>query len=200
MALIRFRLARLFQAIAVLTLGAFASCASTTVIQSQPPGARVIINGAVVGTTPYALTDTNIVGSTTHLRLEYPGYQPLDTFIVRNEELEVVALISGIFLLVPLLWVMKYQPSHNYQLQMGGQFGGYPQANTGYAPPPNGGYPPPANGGYPPPANGYPPPANSYPPPANGGYPPPAGANPGPAGYPPPPPGYPPPAAYPPAQ
>ena len=191
MALLRFRLARLFQAIAVLTLGAFASCASTTVIQTQPPGARVIINGAVVGTTPYALTDTNIVGSTTHLRLEYPGYQPLDTFIVRNEELEVVALIGGIFLLVPLLWVMKYQPQHNYQLQMGGlappsQFGAYPQ--------PSNGYPPPANGG-------YPPPANNYPPPASGSYPPPAGANPpGPAGYPPPPPGYPPPAAYPPAQ
>lgn len=185
MGLIRFRLARLFQAIAFLTLAAFASCASTTVIQTQPPGARVIINGAVVGTTPYALTDTNIVGSTTHLRLEYPGYQPMDTFITRNEELEVIALIGGIFLLVPLLWVMKYQPEHNYQLQMGGmappsQFGAYPQ--NGYQ------------------QNGYPPPANNYPPP-NGGYPPPANANPqGPAGYPPPPAGYPPPAAYPPAQ
>ena len=177
--LFRFRLTRLFQAVAVLTLCAFASCASTTVIQTQPPGARVIINGSVVGTTPYALTDTNIVGSTTHLRLEYPGYQPLDTVIVRNEELEVVALIGGIFLLVPLLWVMKYQPEHNYQLQMGGMA------------------PPSPFGGYPPPAGAYPPPANQYPPPANQ-YPPPAGANPpGPAGYPPPPPGYPPPAGYP---
>jgi hypothetical protein len=173
MGLLRYRLARLFQAIAVLTLGAFASCASTTIIQSQPPGARVIINGAIVGTTPYAMTDTNIVGSTTRLRLEYPGYQPLDTVIARNEELEVVALIGGIFLLVPLLWVMKYQPSHAYQLQMGGpapsSFGAYPPAGT---------YPPPG-----------------------GWTPPPAGANPqGPAGYPPPPAGYPPPAAYPPAQ
>jgi hypothetical protein len=181
MGLLRLRLARLFQATAVLTLGAFASCASTTMIQSHPPGARVIINGAVVGTTPYAMTDTNIVGSTTQVRLEYPGYQPFDTYIARNEELEVVALIGGIFLLVPLLWVMKYQPTHNYQLQMGGM-----------APPsPYGAYPP---GSYPPPAGG------SYPPP-DAWTPPPAGANPpGPAGYPPPPAGYPPPAAYPAAQ
>lgn len=179
--LLRFRLAGLFQAIAFLTLGAFASCASTTMIQSQPPGARVIINGAVVGTTPYAMTDTKIVGSTTQVRLEYPGYQPFDTYISRNEELDTLALIGGIFLLVPLLWVMGYQPAHNYQLQMGGMA---PPAPYGAYPPPAGSYPPPAGGSYPPP---------------DAWTPPPAGNPAGPAGYPPPPAGYPPPATYPPA-
>jgi len=180
---LRLRLGWLFRAVTALTLVAFASCASTTVIRTQPPGARVIIDGAVVGTTPYAMTDTKIVGTSTRLRLEYPGYQPLDTAIVRNEELEVIALIGGILVLVPFLWIMKYQPEHNYQLQMGGMA------------------PPSQFGSYPPPSNGYPPPANGAYPPANNSYPPPASPNPsGPAGYPPPPPGYPPPAAYPPAQ
>lgn len=144
-------------------------------LQTQPPGATVAINGAIVGRTPYTLTDTKIVGSSTPIRFEYPGYAPLDVTLTRNEEVDVLPLIGGLILLVPFLWVMKYQPNHNFQLQ-----------------PATGGYPP--GRGYPP-APGYPqqpayPPAGNYPPAQ--GYPPPQAPS-GPAGYPPPPPGYPPP-------
>jgi hypothetical protein len=168
MSIERLRLARFFPVIGAVTLCAFTGCASSTVLQSQPPGARVSINGAVVGTTPYTMTDTHIVGSTTPIHLEYPGFQPLDVTVARTEELDVLALIGGIFLLVPFLWIMKYQPNHTFQLQ---------PAGAGFAPGGQGGYPPPPPGGY---------------------APPPAQAPGGPAGYPPPPPGYPPPAAYPP--
>jgi hypothetical protein len=161
----RLRLDRSFPLVAAVTLGAFAGCASSTVLQSQPPGARVSVNGAVVGNTPYTLTDSKIVGSSTPLHFEYPGYAPLDVTLSRTEELDVLPLILGIFVLVPLLWVMKYQATHVFQLQPA----------QGGAPAPGGWAPPPAQGAYPPPAQGYPPPA-------------------GPAGYPPPPAGYPPPA------
>ncbi|HET6284946.1 MAG TPA: PEGA domain-containing protein [Polyangia bacterium] len=170
MTLSRLRLAGFFPFVTALTLGAFAGCASSTVIQSQPTGARVLVNGMAVGNTPYTLADTRIVGSTTQLRLEYPGFQPLDVTLVRNEQLDVAALIFGILLLVPLLWVMAYQPMHIYQLQPAGAWQGSPPAGS---------YPPPAGAGYPPPTG--------YPPPPPAGYPPP------PAGYPPPPAGYPPP-------
>jgi hypothetical protein len=178
----RMRLARSFPVVSAVTLCAFAGCASSTVLQSQPPGARVSINGAVVGNTPYTLTDTKILYSATPVHFEYPGYAPLDVTLVRNEEVDVIPLVVGLFTLVPLLWAMKYQSTHVYQLQLP-QAGGAP-APAGWASPPpaQGGYPPPAQGGYPPPAQG------GYPPPAPSGYPPPAG----PAGYPPPPPGYPP--------
>ena len=117
MSLIRFRLAQLFPIAALITAAAFTGCASSTVLQSQPPGARVFLNNVPVGTTPYTMTDSNIVGTATAVRLEYPGYQPLNTYIVRNEELDALALIGGLFLLVPFLWVLKYNPSHFYQLQ-----------------------------------------------------------------------------------
>lgn len=173
MGMMRSRSAGWFPLLSIVTvgalLGALEGCASTTVINSQPPGARLSVNGAVVGNTPYTLSDTKIVGSTTQLKLEYPGYQPLDTTIQRNEELDVLALVGGIFLLVPFFWIMKYQPAHNYALQAGGA---------------------PA-WGQPPAAYGQPP----APPSTAPAYPPPATAPPGPAGYPPPPPGYPPPAA-----
>jgi hypothetical protein len=169
-----FRLSSCFPLIAAVTIGAFGGCASSTLIQTQPPGARVYVNGAAVGTTPYTMTDTKIVGSTTAIRLELPGYQTLDTTISRNEELDVLPLIGGLLLLVPFLWVMKYQAGHNYQLQPGYGAPAYPGA---------GGYPPGAPAAYPP-----------------GAYPPPGAAPPpGPAGYPPPQ-GYPPPAGYPPPQ
>ncbi len=164
MSIARLRFAHCFPALAALTVSAFAGCASSTVLQSNPPGARVSLNGVVVGTTPYTMTDTKIVGSTTPIRLEYPGYQTLDTSISRNEELDVGPLIAGIFLLVPLLWVEKYQAVHMYQLQPGG--GPYsqpvPYPPPGGAPPP-GAAPPPGPAGYPAPPPGYPPPAG-YPP------------------------------------
>jgi hypothetical protein len=181
MSLIRFRLGNLFPLVGAVTLGAFAGCASSTVLQSQPQGARVLLNGQPVGTTPYTMTDTKIVGSTTQVRLEYPGYQPLDTFISRNEEVDVLALIGGLLVLVPFLWVMRYQATHMYVLQPGyGQPPGYAQP-PGYGQPPAGYGQPPANGGWAPPPGapppgpaGYPPPPAGYPPPAQQGYPPPA--------------------------
>jgi hypothetical protein len=180
MSLIRFRLAQLFPIAALITAAAFAGCASSTVLQSQPPGARVFLNNVPVGTTPYTMTDSNIVGTATAVRLEYPGYQPLNTYIVRNEQLDALALIGGLFLLVPFLWVLEYNPSHFYQLQPAVPGAGAP---GGWGSPE--GYPP-AQGGYPPPQSGY----QQQP----GGYPP------GPAGYPPPPAGYPPPAGQQPEQ
>ncbi|HVU51335.1 MAG TPA: PEGA domain-containing protein [Polyangia bacterium] len=154
------------RAVAGAVLLSLASCASTTIIQSQPPGARLYLNGEPVGVTPYTMTDTKIVGSTTTVRLEYPGYEPTTGAITRNEELDVGALIGGLFLLFPFLWIEGYRPWHVFELRPAG-YSGYPQ----------GGYPP---AGYPP--TGYPQPYDPYNPPQ--GAPP--APQPG-AGYPPPP-------------
>lgn len=160
---------------ALLCATALLACSSETVIRSNPPGAKVFIDGSYVGTTPYTMSDTKIVGSTTSVRLEYPGYQPLNTSIHRSEEFDVVACIGGVLVLVPFLWIMGYKADHTYELAPGG--GGYPPPAAGY---PQGGYPPP-QGGYPPPQGGYPPPQGGYPPP-QGGYPPPQGGYPAPQG------------------
>lgn len=92
------------------------SCSSSTIIRSEPPGARVYLNGQEVGKTPYTMTDEKIVGSKTILDLKLEGYEPFYTTIIRNEDLDVGALIGGIFVWIPLLWIMKYQPDHKYQL------------------------------------------------------------------------------------
>lgn len=110
------------KAVSVLLAGAilFSSCSSTTFIQSNPSGAKLYLNGEPVGTTPYTHRDTKIVGSTTIVKLEKEGYETMNTSFSRDEEVDVGAIIGGLFFLVPFLWTMKYKPSHTYELQPAG--------------------------------------------------------------------------------
>lgn len=93
-----------------------ASCSSKTLIQSNPSGAKVYLNGEAVGTTPYTHEDTKIVGSTTSVKLEKEGYEPFITSFSRNEKADVGAIIGGVFVLFPFLWTMKYKPERTYEL------------------------------------------------------------------------------------
>jgi len=150
---------------ALASLAFLGACSSTTTIMSRPSGARLYLNGEAVGVTPYAMTDTKIIGSTTTVRLELPGYETTNAAITRNEQFDAGACIGGVFLLFPFLWIQGYNPTHIYELRSPG--GGPGDAWGGAAPYPNGGYGPPP--GYPP-APGYAPPPGYPPPPAN--YPP----------------------------
>lgn len=98
----------------------FSSCASTTVIQSYPSDAKLYINGEYMGNTPVTYTDKKIVASTNLVTLEKEGYYPLYTAFSRDEELDVGALIGGLFVLVPFLWIMKYKPTRTFELKSTG--------------------------------------------------------------------------------
>jgi hypothetical protein len=101
-----------------------AACSSSTVIRSNPSGAKVFLDNAYVGMTPYTLSDKKIVGSSTSVRLEYPGMEPTTFTLSRSEELQIGALIGGLFLLVPFLWIMGYKGDHTIELRPPNQ-GGY---------------------------------------------------------------------------
>lgn len=106
------------KATAIILAGSIllASCSSRTLIQSNPSGAKVYLNGESVGTTPYTHEDTKVVGSVTEVKLEKEGYETFNTSFARNEEADAGAIIGGIFLLFPFLWTMKYKPVHSYDL------------------------------------------------------------------------------------
>ncbi len=97
------------------------SCVSSTVIQSKPSGANLYINDEPVGKTPYNYNDKKIVGSFNNIRLEKEGYETFYTSFSRDEELNVGALVGGIFLLFPFLWIMDYKPNHIYELKPAGE-------------------------------------------------------------------------------
>lgn len=95
----------------------FTSCSSTTMINSNPTNAKLYINEEFVGETPYKYRDSKIVGSTNTVKLEKEGFNTLNTSFSKDEELDVGALIGGIFFLVPFLWVMKYKPNRTFDLK-----------------------------------------------------------------------------------
>ncbi len=106
--------------VAAVTLLAFSvGCASSTVIKSNPPGAKVFLNGEPVGKTPFTMTDTKVVFTSTAVRLEKPGYEPLNTTITRSEEFDIGPFCGGFFTFVPItwLWMFKYRPEHVYELE-----------------------------------------------------------------------------------
>ena len=94
------------------------SCASTTIINSHPQGAKVYMNQEYMGVTPYTYTDTKVVGTSTIVKLTKDGYQDTNVILTRNEQVDVGAIIGGLCVWVPFLWVMGYNPSHTYELYL----------------------------------------------------------------------------------
>jgi hypothetical protein len=93
-----------------------ASCSSSTMIVSNPPDAKLYLDGEFVGKTPYKHRDSKIVGSSTLVKIEKEGYVPLVAEFSKNEEADVGAIIGGLFVWVPFLWTLKYKPMHTYEL------------------------------------------------------------------------------------
>ena len=93
-----------------------ASCSSTTIISSEPEGAKLYIDEEYVGKTPYSYTDTKILGSQITVRILADGYAPFNTVISRDEKVDAGAIVGGLFFLIPFLWTMEYKPTHFYEL------------------------------------------------------------------------------------
>jgi hypothetical protein len=100
----------------VLAVIFFNSCASSTLITSEPPGAELYVNGQHVGKTPFTYSDTRIIGNKVDITLEKEGFIPLSTFFTRTEEVDVGAIVGGLFVWPAFLWAMKYNPEHFYEL------------------------------------------------------------------------------------
>jgi len=101
-----------FVALVLLTV----SCASSTMINSVPQGAKVVIDGQSVGTTPYLYVDTKILGSVTTIDLLKDGYEPLYTTIRRSEEFNLGTFIGGCFIWPVWLWTLDYKSQHTWEL------------------------------------------------------------------------------------
>jgi uncharacterized protein YceK len=101
--------------VALTILAMLSGCASTTVIRTTSPNAKIYVDGEYKGTGTVTHTDQKTVGATTHVRIQEEGCQPETFSFSRNEEFEVGACIGGWFLLFPFLWVMKYKPERTYE-------------------------------------------------------------------------------------
>jgi hypothetical protein len=91
-------------------------CASTTLIKSNPPGAKLSLDGKVVGETPHFYTDKAVAGTMKTVTLKKEGYKDFNGYIKR-EKLSVPILIGGILLIVPLVWVLEYPTQYDFEME-----------------------------------------------------------------------------------
>ena len=97
------------------------SCASTTTIQvvdsndSIDQEVKIYLDGAYRGKGEVLYSDTKIVGSTTQVSLKKSNCRTTNHVLSRTEQINVGALIGGILLFFPFLWVMGYNPTHSYE-------------------------------------------------------------------------------------
>lgn len=104
--------------LSVLALSYFlAACSSTTLIRTNDSAAKIYVDGEYKGTGTVTHTDTKTVGSSTSVRIEKPGCEPMYYNFSRNEEFDAGACAGGVFVLVPFLWIQKYKPEHNYEYE-----------------------------------------------------------------------------------
>lgn len=94
------------------------SCSSATMISTvNTDKAKVYINDEYKGETPYKQKDLKVVGSNLDVKLKKEGFEDFDTTIVKDERVNVGAIIGGLFFLFPFIWTMGYDKEHKYEMQ-----------------------------------------------------------------------------------
>jgi hypothetical protein len=102
----------------LLGLLCLVGCASTTTIRSYPDGADVKLNGAVVGKTPYVVTDTEMFFNHKKLTVERSGFKAVDVDASKNQFLKPRMLLGCLCPLV-WLWAPEYPAAYDVDLAKG---------------------------------------------------------------------------------
>lgn len=98
----------------LLVLILMSGCASTTEIRSSDPEAEIYVNGEHLGAGTVIYTDKEISGTTNVVTIKKENCEEQVHSFSRNEDFDAGAFAAGVFTLVPLLWILKYQPVHSY--------------------------------------------------------------------------------------
>ena len=111
-------ISRVFSALLsiVILATSLMSCSSTTLLTSTPSNAQIYIDGDLKGTTPYTHSDASISGSQKIVDIKKEGYDDFHTILTKKGRAHAGAIVGGIFLLIPFLWVVQYNIEYDYEL------------------------------------------------------------------------------------
>lgn len=118
----------------LLSIALLSGCVSTTLIQSDPPGAKLYLNGEFKGETPYTHVDEKIIFSTTQVKLSKEGYEDHYDYFTRDEQPNVGAIVGGFFIWPIWLWALDYYPERMYKLDPAKPAAASPPALPGNGP------------------------------------------------------------------
>ncbi len=91
------------------------ACTSSTHIRSSDPEARIYVNGEYLGTGHAHYSDEKVAFSRNNVVIRKEGCQPQYHTFRRNEEADIGAIIGGVFLTVPYLWLTEYKDHRAYE-------------------------------------------------------------------------------------
>lgn len=101
--------------IALATLIAVTGCTTMVTIQSDPPGADIVLNNQKIGKTPFAVPLSDFAFNSYDVLLKKEGFQDFHGRIAK--EPKVGAIIGGFFFGgIPLLWCYGPQPYQTFYL------------------------------------------------------------------------------------
>lgn len=92
-------------------------CSSTTMIKSNPSGAKLYLDGQYKCETPCTHSDSAASGTSKTVLLKKGGYRDF-TGTIKKEKTEVGPIIGGIFLLFPLIWMLGYPEEYNFEMEV----------------------------------------------------------------------------------
>ncbi len=101
-------------AAALVIMGATTACA-TARIHSDPPGARLYVNGLYMGTTPFNYGNEAGLPRRYHIQLVKEGYRPLDLYI--DARMSWLWGYLGAFTGIPLLFAWSLSGDYVFYLE-----------------------------------------------------------------------------------
>jgi hypothetical protein len=91
-------------------------CSSSTLIKSDPPAAKLYLDGQYKCETPCTYKDTAPAGSSKTVLLKKEGYKDT-TGLIKKEELVVGPLIEPILVLFPFIWIPGYPSEYTFEME-----------------------------------------------------------------------------------
>ena len=93
---------------------AVSGCSTMVTIQSEPPGADIILNNQKVGKTPFAVRLSDFAFNSYDVTLKKEGFSDFQGRIAK--EAKAGAIIGGVFVGIPFLWCYGPQPYQTFYL------------------------------------------------------------------------------------
>jgi hypothetical protein len=91
-------------------------CSSSTMIKSNPPSAKLYLDGQYKCETPCTHSDSAASGTSKTVLLKKEAYKDF-TGTIRKEETQVGPIIGGIFFLFPFIWMLGYPSEYTFEME-----------------------------------------------------------------------------------
>ena len=98
-----------------LSLLLISACSSSTTIRVSDPDARIFVNGEYVGVGEGTYSDKKVAFSNNDVMIKKAGCDPVSYNFRRSEKPDAGAIVGGVFLTIPFLWVTEYKKEHSYE-------------------------------------------------------------------------------------